>query len=232
VKTQVMKLLEKCKLFNNIKPEEIQTLLSAVHYRVLKYEKNQLIAYQSTPCDELLILTKGIVNAEMTKLSGNSVKIAELHAPDSLAVAFLFGEQQFFPVDIVAQEEVTVLRIPKSSVLKMFVLNQQFLSNYLDMISTRAQYLTEKLKFFSFQTIKGKLAYFLLKTSSEQDSDTVIVRQTQNELAELFGVARPSLARCIKQLADDNCLEVHRREIKILNKRELASFLQYEDKLH
>ncbi len=227
-----MKLLEKCKLFKNIKPEDIQTLLSAVHYRVLKYEKHQLIEYQSAPCDKLLILTKGVVIAEMTKLSGSSVKISELHAPESLASAFLFGDEQFYPVDITAQEEVTILRIPKSSVLKMFNLSQQFLSNYLDMISTRAQYLTEKMKFFSFQTIKGKLAYFLLKTASEQNSDTLIIKQTQSELADLFGVARPSLARCIKQLADDNYIEINRKEYKILNKRELASFLQYEDKLH
>ncbi len=227
-----MKLLEKCKLFKNIKPDDIQLLLSSVHYRVLKYEKHQLIAYQSTPCDELLILTKGVVNAEMTKLNGSSVKISELHAPENLASAFLFGDEQFYPVDITAQEEVTILRIPKSSVLKMFNLSQQFLSNYLDMISTRAQYLTEKMKFFSFQTIKGKLAYFFLKTASEQNSDTLIIKQTQSELADLFGVARPSLARCIKQLADDNYIEINRKEYKILNKRELASFLQYEDKLH
>ncbi len=228
----MIKNIEKCKLFAGIAYGDILNLMESVHYRVMKYQKNQLLAYQSTPCNELIILIEGTVVTEMTKLSGNSVKIADLHAPDCLAVAFIFGDDQFFPVDVTASTEVTAVKIPKSSVLKMFATNQQFLANFLDMVSSRAQYLTEKMKFFSFQTIKGKIAYFLLKTAGEKQSDSFTIKQTQIELADLFGVARPSLARSLKNLSDEGLISVNRKEITILNKKELASFMQYENRIH
>ena len=38
---------------------------------------------------------------------------------------------------------------------------------------------------------------------SEQNSDFVKLKNTQIELAEIFGATRPSVARAIKQLVDD-----------------------------
>ena len=42
---------------------------------------------------------------------------------------------------------------------------------------------------------------------------------SQKELAEFFGVARPSLARALGELEKEGIIEVKRREIKIIDRR-------------
>ena len=116
---------------------------------------------------------------------------------------------------------------------KMFLnISEKDLTKTLDQISTGTQYLTDKMKFLSFQTIKGKLAYFLVKMASDKKSDEFKINKTQQETAEIFGVTRPSLARTFKQLIDENLISVSAKDIKILNKKGLAKYLKYEDRLH
>lgn len=222
--------IQACSLFQNI--ENPTELIQQVHYRIRTYHDEQVVAYQGDRCDELLILTEGKISAEISNLKGNVVKIADISAPSSLATAFLFGKKQIFPVNAIARSQVKVLRFAKTSVMKMFELDKAFLLNYINQVSTRAQFLTDRLKFVSFNTIKGKLAYYLLNLEAEQKSETLELQQTQNEIAELFGVTRPSLARCFRQLADENCIRTERKKVHILNHKKLGSYLQYEDHLH
>ena len=137
-----------------------------------------------------------------------------------------------YPVDAMAFSDVEILWIPKQEVLKMLQINHIFLENFLNRISTRTQYLTDKMKFLSFQTIKGKLAYFLVKMSTEKKSIEFKLNKTQQEMSEMFGVTRPSLARTFKQLADEKLISVSAKTIKILDKKGLAKYLKYEDRLH
>jgi Mn-dependent DtxR family transcriptional regulator len=45
---------------------------------------------------------------------------------------------------------------------------------------------------------------------------------TQNDLADFFGVARPSVARALRELKDDGYLLKSGKHIKILNKKGLG----------
>ena len=46
--------------------------------------------------------------------------------------------------------------------------------------------------------------------------------KTQNELAEFFGVARPSIGRALSELEESGLIEVNRKAITILDKDGLA----------
>ena len=55
-----------------------------------------------------------------------------------------------------------------------------------------------------------------------QDLIIITLDKTQNDLADFFGVARPSVARAIKELEDESYLESKGKKIKILDKEGLA----------
>ena len=99
--------------------------------------------------------------------------------------------------------------------------NDKILVNFLDMISNRTQFLSEKIKFLNFKTIKGKLAYYILQKAGKERS-SVILDLTQNDLADFFGVARPSVARALGDLEEEGYIEAHNKNIKILDKKGLA----------
>ena len=99
------------------------------------------------------------------------------------------------------------------------------MENFLNIISGKAQFLSRKITFLSFKTIKEKLAYFLLNILK---SNTMIIpiNHSQKEVAELFGVARPSLARIIGELELLEIISWERNQVVVLDLNALQSILK------
>lgn len=212
-------------IFRGISPEDLIELLNRIHIQVKTYEKNEFIVFGGEICDRLLIVQRGSVKAEMNDYSGKTIKIEDLSAPQPLAVAFLFGQQNRFPVSVSANTEVEMISIPKSEFVKLLQLNSLILNNYLNTISTRAQFLSQKIKFLSFKTIRQKIAHYLLEKAGDR-LQSVELKQSQAQLAEMFGVTRPSLARTLGEMTQEGLIETDRRYIKILDKNRMNQLLK------
>jgi len=218
-------LISQSPIFRGISEEELSSLFGQVHYQVKSYQKNDLIVSGGDICDRLLIVQKGSVKAEMTDYSGKTIKIEDIEAPRPLATAFLFGKENRFPVTVSANNPVEIISIQKEEFIKMLQLNSLILNNYLNAISTRAQFLSEKLKFLSFKTIRQKIAHFLLEKAGDRLL-TIELQQSQEQLAEMFGVARPSLARALGEMIQEGLIETQRRTIRILDKDRMNQLLK------
>ena len=187
------------------------------------FKKGEILAMQDEPVNRLIILLTGSVKGEMTDPSGKMAKVEDIEAPSPLAILFLFGENNRFPVQATAREDGTAIIIPKQSVLKMLSLNETLLKNYLDISADFASRLSRKLHFMSFRTIRQKLAVYLTGLSRKQGSDTVTLDKSKSALAEYFGVARPSLERELTRMQEDGLIEADRRSITIRNRMQLIS---------
>lgn len=218
-------IISQSPIFRGISEEELASLFGQIHYQVKTYQKNDLIIIGGEICDRLLIIQQGSVKAEMNDYSGKTINIEDLAAPQPLATAFLFGKQNQFPVTVSATTNVEMVSIPKAEFIKLLQLNSLILNNYLNTISTRAQFLSQKLKFLSFKTIKQKIAHFLLEKAGDR-LITIEVPQSQEQLAEMFGVARPSLARTLGEMVQEGLIEIQRRSIKILDKERMNQLLK------
>ena len=104
----------------------------------------------------------------------------------------------------------------------MLMKHDILLVNFMDMISNRSQFLSEKIKFLNFKTIKGKLAYYILQRAGK-DGITTTLGMTQNDLSDYFGVARPSVARALGELETEGFIEAKGKSIKIIDKAGLAN---------
>jgi len=220
-----IQLISQSPIFRGIPEEELASLFGQIHSQVKTYQKNDLIVTGGEICDRLLIVQRGSVKAEMTDYSGKTIKIEDIEAPRPLATAFLFGKDNRFPVSVSANNQVEIISIHKEEFVKMLQLNSLILNNYLNAISSRAQFLSEKLKFLSFKTIKQKIAHFLLEKAGDRLL-TVEMQQSQEQLAEMFGVVRPSLARALGEMVQDGLIETQRRSIRILDKNRMNQLLK------
>jgi CRP-like cAMP-binding protein len=210
-----------CPLFNGISTEEIASILTFVPYRIRKYKTGSLVSQSGEPVNSLMIVTNGTVKGEMVDDAGRVIKIEDIPAPGSLATAFIFGNKNRFPVNVAAISDVEILSIEKPDFLKLLMANDRVLVNFLNMISNRSQFLSEKIKFLNFKTIKGKLAHYILqKAGNEKISFSLDL--TQNDLADFFGVARPSVSRALGELEQDGLIEASGKKIRILDKKRLA----------
>jgi len=169
----------------------------------------------------MMIVTAGIVKGEMTGYSGRVIKIEEVTAPGAIAAAFLFGKRNILPVNVIAVENTEILFIEKTVFLQLLKNNSTVLVNFLDMISNRSQFLSDKIRFLNFKTIKGKLAWFILQQAGESE---VLVRfgLTQSSIADLFGVARPSVARALKEMEEEGLIMAKGKSIIIIDRQRLS----------
>lgn len=218
-------ILIKSPLFNGIPEEECRALFSKIHYQVRKFEKDAIVVQGGEEVTNLFIVLSGSVRGEMIDYSGKTVKIEDIEAPRPLAAAFLFGKENKFPVTVTANKKAELMAIPVAEFLKLLQLNARLLRNYLNSISTRAQFLSQKLHFLSFKTIKEKVAHFLLQQAGDR-FHSFELKNTQQQLAELFGVTRPSLARVLGDMQNENLIKIEKKTVTLIDKQGLNSLLK------
>jgi len=221
--------IEKCKIFENICEEKLAEAFKKIHFQIKTYQANEPVLTGNAKCNNLMIILQGTVKTELSDMKGATIHIADIKEKGTLAPAFLFGKTNFLPVDIIAKTNVEILFIPKNEVYKLFKFCPGFLTNFLNLISERTQFLVHKIQFLSFNTIKGKMAFYLLKNSKEQNSDIIKLKETQNELAENFCVTRTSVARVLSQLKEEKTIKVKGKTIEITDKQKLSAYLKYRN---
>lgn len=206
-------------IFNGLGDEAIEKILQQIVFQRINYKSGSLVVSQGEACNRLMILIKGKVKGEMIGPGGKTLKIEDMEAPSVLASAFIFGQKNTFPVNIITLSETKFIVIPRAELLKLFQISQLILQNFLSMISSRAQFLSDKLKFHSFKSLKAKLAFYLLNEAGGEK--TFKLRHSQNELSELFGVARPSVGRVFLQLQEEGFIDVRYKQVEIINLKSL-----------
>lgn len=195
--------IEQCPICGNIPEDQRDSFLASLNVLSKSFKKGDYIARQGDVVGSLYMLHKGQVKTEMITESGGVLLVEIIAAPRPLASAFLFAGNNRFPVDVIALEECEVMLIPKESVIQQLATNQDFLKSYMEFNANRTQFLSERLQLLSIKTIKGKLAYYILQRIVE---GRFRLDKNQTELAEFFGVARPSLARSFSEMVEENVI--------------------------
>ena len=218
-------LLTRCPVFRGLTEEESRTLLGQIHFQTKSYQKDEIVVLAGEEVKNLLIVLEGSVRGEMIDYSGKTVKIEDIEAPQPLASAFLFGKENRYPVTVTTNINTRILAIPVPEFLKLLQLNATLLRNYLNSISSRAQFLSQKLHFLSFKTIREKIAHFLLKQAGDR-FHSFELKATQQQLADLFGVTRPSLARVLGEMQAEGFIKIEKKTVTLLDKNGLNELLR------
>ncbi|MDO5664872.1 MAG: Crp/Fnr family transcriptional regulator [Bacteroidia bacterium] len=214
--------ISRCPLFLGIDEEMLKGFITWSVSEVRTFQKGEHVVRQGDSINFLYLLVEGIVRTEMNTAEGNLVEIEFIEAVRPLAPAFIFSDQHRFPVDAIAMDKSVVYMIPKSVFLKEMMLNEVLLRNFLRLNSNITVFLSGKVKMLSIKSLRAKLSLYILEnTTASQNSFTL--KRTQTQLAEYFGVQRPSLARTIGEMINDGAISLYKRELKVLNRKQLES---------
>jgi CRP-like cAMP-binding protein len=193
-------------------------------FSIKNYRKKEIVFHQGDTCDALYIVMTGSVKTEMITESGNLMPIETIHAPRPLAPAFIFSDRNQFPVEVTAITTVEILRISKTEVMRLMTLKPDFMQQFMTHNANRTQFLTQRMQLLSIKTIKGKIAHLLLE-KHQSDGLTFTLSKNQTELAEYFGVARPSLSRSLSEMVEEKIISFDKNKYKILNLNYLKELL-------
>jgi CRP/FNR family transcriptional regulator, dissimilatory nitrate respiration regulator len=215
--------IKKSQVFEGLDESSIVKLLMHTHYQVKIYYKDNIIAHKNDELKWFMLVLKGSVRGEMNNVDGKILKIEDINEGRAIALAFLFGENNQIPVNVVANCYTEILKIDKFDFLKMLQNNLLILENLLTLISNRSNFLANKVEFLTLKTIKGKYAYYLLQNINPQ-TNTIHLNINQEQLAELFGVTRPSLGRAISELVSENVIVVSGKTVTATNLEALINY--------
>lgn len=221
MKAEYIDILGQSQVFRTLELELIEKVLENRIFQLKNFKKNSMIAQSGTSCDHAMIILEGTVSGEMMDVSGRILKIEDMEAPKMIAPAFLYGHRRRYPVNVISSSDVVMWQMHREEFSRLLQSEVRLLDNYLNAISNRAQFLSEKIRFLSFPTLRGKLAFFIIRHSAGKEEFRMPM--THQQLSELFGVARPSISREIRLMNLEGFISSQRDMIRIPDRDKLIS---------
>lgn len=204
-------------IFKSFNINELSSILKD-KYLFRSYGKNEIIYLQNQKAVTMDIILEGEVIVHRIDENGNILSIVSLSMGDILGGNLIFSTQNEYPMTIIAKTNTKLLCLEKDLILELCQSNKTFLTNFLENLSDKALVLTTKIHSLAIKTIREKIMDFLTFESTRQNSNTIILSISKKELAEKFGVERPSLQRELKKMKNDGLIDYDSRSI-VLKKR-------------
>ena len=218
---KVLKALCKCVLFNGMSAEEITALIEPIGYKLVEYSKRDIYLLAGMPCKYADIIIEGELVARMVSLSGKSVEVSRLYSGDIISPAFIFANDKSMPVSVETDSATLIFRMQPST-LKYLIDNYEVIRmNFIRSLSNIDVFLTKKMRLLSLLTVREKVSYFILEAAGKQQSDTIRLDKSRQEIAESFGIQKFSLLRCLSELVDSGAIKVEGKTITILDRSKM-----------
>ena len=214
---EIIKTIKKNQLFIGLNDETIKNVLKEIKYYIKTYSKGEIIANEDDECRSLSLVLAGTVEIQRLYSNGKYIVLSRIFEGDVFGEALVFSKAKTYPATVIALSECKVLFINKSDVLKICSNEEKILENFVSLLSDKVFILNSKIKSISFKSIRQKVINYILNEVKGQKSNSIILKNTKEEIASLLGIPRPSLSRELINLRDMNYIEFNRKKITILD---------------
>lgn len=222
-------LLQKCSLFINKPPEEIEQLLSRTNYRIESYKENEIIFSPLQAVDKMGIILSGTVDVQKLFPTGKMVIIERKKSPDLIGESSIFSRVEHYPDTVSAGKPCRILFLLKTELLDLFVLDRDFMLKFLESASNSTLILKHKIGILSLDSIQEKIAGFLIHDKKHADAadkrNMVTLPFSKKAWAEYMNVSRTSLSRELRALENDGIIAFEKRTIEIKDWNRLEKIL-------
>ncbi|AEH51424.1 Crp/Fnr family transcriptional regulator [Pseudothermotoga thermarum] len=203
------------KLFNGLNEKEIFEELKKVSFIQKTFHEGETIFHEGEELLFIGLIVEGSVDVVHVSISGKQYKITTLSQGDTIGEAVLFSSHSHIPATVVAREKSFILFFDKSAITKLIRNNERILRNYLRILSDRILMMNKRLKESTLMNLRQRICNYLLEQYKKTKSLTIELPSSKEDLAELFGVHRPSLSRELIRMRDEGIIDFHGRTIKI-----------------
>ena len=185
------------------------------------YMTNDTILSASTAPIGIGIISKG--SARIYSAESSDSPVLRLLTPGSIfGVASLFMNGGY-TTTVIAEENCSVTYISIESINTMCKREPEISLNYIKFLSDRISFLNKKISIFTKGSTEAKLAYFLYEYSDEANA---VLTVNYSLLAEMLGIGRASLYRCLDKMVIDNIISRTSKTITVLNRNELIKLIK------
>lgn len=213
--TETLDGLMACPLFSGISQKEIIEMMHTIRYRVVTYHKGDLFCMAGSPCLHADIIFSGEMVANLIGPSGRVIRMSMHHSGNMLAPAFVFAQDNSYPVTVEVLKESQVFRLTVSDLTTLIEMDSRIAMNYMRILSNIVSYLTKKVSMLSMN-VREKVSMFLREERKRQQTSRLYINMSRQELADHFGIQKYSLLRCLKEMREEGTIRIEGKYIHLL----------------
>ena len=159
--------------------------------------------------------------ARMSGLSGKQAQIDRLGESMLISPAYIFAHNNEMPVSVETSRKTTLLRMRPSELKLLIDTDERIRWNFIQHLSRIDIFLSQKMRMLSLFSVKEKVAQYLIKMATEQQSRTIRLDVSRQEMADIFGIQKFSLLRCLSEFEEKGAIRIEGKTITILNSDEM-----------
>jgi CRP/FNR family cyclic AMP-dependent transcriptional regulator len=211
------------KLFRHMGRDEVEALTAQVEH--LRYGKGEMILQRRDEDGGIYLLMDGVLLANLYARSGREVGYRRILPGGYFGeIAAIDGLPR--SVNIVALEDVRLVRLPQRLVLRLFEESPRFMRALMEDMASLTRALTDRLFELTAVSVACRVDIELLRmaTAAGGDGETAVIHPcpTHAELAVLVGSQREPVTRELNRLASLNIVRQSGRTLKVLDMAALA----------
>lgn len=209
-----MEELKSIPLFSGIDDNALAQLIRKKHIYKCSYHKGATVHEQNTECCVMDVVCSGKLMAYSLAPNGSESVVFEFGTGSVIGANLLFGNQNRYPMSIYCTTGSDLLHISKSGVEEL-LREYGFVMQFVQSLSMNAQGMNRKIAMYTQKSLRENLMDYLMALSVQQKSSSIVLPITKKQLADYFGVQRPSLFRELKRMKEEGIIEIENRKITI-----------------
>lgn len=201
-------------LFQGLSHEDFTHIIGKVKLDFTKHKAGSVIVRNHALCDQLFFILKGELSALTTTEKQDLTLIEHIRPPYVLEPYSLFGISTRYNSTYTAITEVHTVSIAKSFLLSELFNYEIFRINFMNILSSRAQVLYNRIWAQAPTDVEGKIIHFIL-IHAEKQSGEKSMKVKMEDLARYLDDTRLNISKALNTLQDENLIALHRKEIVI-----------------
>lgn len=223
--------LKKVYIFSGLDDDELDTLSAIVKQKT--FNKGDIIFFDTEPYLGFYITVTGLVKIYKISRDGKEHILHLIPPFNTFAEVPLFEnfnemfEESFrYPANSMALEDDTrVLLIPARQFRELLENNTKICIKMVSGFAKRLRHLNHHIEELTLKDVTRRVAgYILTEQKKSQNSETISLNISKNDLAAYLGTIPETLSRTLKKLQDEDMITVDGKVIKICDMDRLKDF--------
>lgn len=221
----IFDILADIPLFRGVTHERIAQIVGTARFHFLKYSAGDTIVSAGEACTHVLFVIAGKVRVTISNPDDRFHISQILAAPDVVSPDFMFGSSTVYPGTVVAEENVSLVRVSKSDYVKILSSDDIFLFNFLNYLSMNAQKSVEGVLAMTTGSIEERLAMWVVAMTQPTARDITIVCK-HRDLYSMLGVQRSSYMAAIERLVEKGVISYQPGKITVPDRKAMQNVMR------
>jgi CRP-like cAMP-binding protein len=177
--------------------------------------KNEPLLHAGQPIRHVYFPTRGLVSVAKLTIEGQAVDLAMVASEGLVGVSVIL-ENAIAPHDAIVRIAGSAVRVDSRALRAEINFNQRLRSTLLEYASRLSMEVDQAVACQCFHTVLQRLCRWLVVASDRTKSD--VIEMTQDNLAQVLGVARPVVTKAALELQDAGAIRCRHGRIAIVSR--------------